>query len=437
MNLLAATLRKKNFRIFFLMLLLSRLGYLYIYGIYADSMSEIWLSGLSVQHPPLYSLFLQAITRIYPSAWLISVMQILIFSFSLSLLASVLFNSVRLFYVFAGLCCLDPNTAHFTSGIMPVSLFISLVCLTLAGFHVYLRNPGPALLAWIIVGSGLVFMIRFQGLILPVVMLIYLLLFPIHRRYYFRTLIIFVLGFQTMLLPFRFLNAQQLDTWRLNGITGISLWNNSSVLYCNSALRVNPRTSFETFVAYKPCGDYTTEHSVQGWHMDHPGSTLNLFLRRNTFTPSESVHFSEELFRTSLSIIIQHPVDYFRYFVWPNLKQIYLQDETREFSPLKTGEKMKEKLQIGSPGYAYFNRYLAWIALGLMIFNLLFQAYYHNSLGFLSLLNVGYLLSIVIMGPVRSSDFLLLTPFISLNVVFLWDKLFYRNTYFRFAYRGL
>ncbi|NBV14863.1 MAG: hypothetical protein EBS07_12485 [Sphingobacteriia bacterium] len=72
-----------------------------------------------------------------------------------------------------------------------------------------------------------------------------------------------------------------------------------------------------------------------------------------------------------------------------------------------------------------------------MIFNLLFQVWLHNSIGFISLLNIGYFLSTSIMGPLQTHEFLLLSPLILINVVFLWDKLYYRNKYFRFAYRGL
>jgi len=437
MKTIGEVLKTRRYGWLFLLLLISRTGYLYIYGIYAEPETEAWLSGFSVQHPPLYPLILQGLTGLYPSAWLVSGLQILVYSFSLSLLAAVLFNSDRLFYVFAAICSVEPTTAQYTASISPIAFFLSFIFLTLAFFHIWLRNPGAILWGGIILFSSLTFLLRYQGLILPLMILIYILGFPAHRRYYLITALIFAGGFQLVLLPFRFMNFQKHETWRLNAYTGMSLWNNVSVLYCTSAVRVNPRSGFETFAAYKPCGQYTQENAIRGWHLSEPASTLNMYQKRKVKSVKEGVAFGDQLFRSSLSIIIQHPVDYLTRFVWPNFMRIMQEEELREIYPKSMEKTVKEKLNLPGPAYVYFNPYVVWLACGLFLFNLLFQLYYHNSLGFISLFNMGYMLSVMFMGPLRSGDFLLLIPLICLNMIFLWDKLFYRNIYFRFAYRGL
>lgn len=427
----------KDFKIIMLLMMISKSSYLYIYGIYLSPEFAVWAGDLTVMHPPLYPLFLKGILTIGYFPWSIIVFQVVLISFSLAFLAVVIFNSRKLLYVFAVMMCLDPITAHFTAAISPEILFISISLLTLSCFHLYLRSPSGLLLAFVIILSAFSFMAHFQGLILPVSCLIYLLFFPIHRRYYFRTVLIFLVGFQATLLPFRFMHYLQNDTFRINGLTGYSLWNNASILYCNSVLRVSPRTDFETYIAYKPCSDYTQNHSLDAWHIINPSSSVNQFIRKNKLAKANLVLFSDELFRSALSIIIQHPIDYLSRFVVPNFRQVFVSDEIRESLHSFDTKSSTGVLKNSIPGYMYFNRYFAWFVAGLMVFNLLFQAYFHNSLGFLSLFNVGYFVSIAIMGPMKCGDFLLLTPFIFMNAVFLWDKLFYRNTYFRFAYRGL
>jgi hypothetical protein len=425
----------KDFRIILLLFLISRAFYFYVFGIYVSPEILQEAGNLSIFSPPLYPLFVKGLLHLGYFPWVIIAVQLLIISLSLAFLAVVVFNSRKLLYVFATLLCVDPNTAHFSVALSPEVLFISVSVLTLAFFHLYLRSPSGGLLACVIISSAISFMAHFQALILPITCLIYLLFFPIHRRYYFRTIFIFILGFQATLIPFRMLHYFEDGTLRLNGLTGYSLWNNSSLLYCNSVLRVSPRTNFETYIAYKPCSDYTQEHSLSSWHISNAGSSLHQYVRRNNLSGSQLSKFSDELFRSAVSIIIQHPVDYYFRFVVPNFRQVFMSDEIRE--PLHKYKISGADVEIVNPGYMYFNRYFAWVIAALMVFNLLFQAYFHGSLGFLSMLNVGYFVSIGIMDSMKCGDFLLITPFVFLNVVFLWDKLFYRNIYFRFAYRGL
>jgi hypothetical protein len=418
-------------------MILSKAAYGYIYGVYISPHSDTWFTGWDALSPPFYPWLLRSVISDEVSLWIWIGFQILFYSFAFTLLAVTVLNSRRLLFVFACFACLDPNTAHFAFALSPEILFLSFTALSLALFHHYLRTPSPELLSLFIFFTALAFLVHFQALILPFGCLIYLLFFPLHRRYFWKTALIFVFGFQLVLFPVRLVNKQHYDTWRINALTGYSLWNNASILYCNSILRVNPRNEFETFIAYKPCGDYTQEKSLQGWHIANAASSLQQFVRKHKIAGAELIYFSDNLFRSALSIIIQHPLDYLNRFVLPNIQQVFLFDEIRESVPLTDKYRGKSILGNITPAYMYFNRYLAWIMGGLMVFNLLFQAYYHRSLGFLSILNLGYFLTVSLMGPVRCGDFLVITPFILFNVVFLWDKLFYRNTYFRFAYRGL
>lgn len=437
MNTLKAAILTRKFLWFFLALALSRAGYLYIFGIYAAPETEAWLEGGSMFYPPLYPLVLKGLLFLYPTAWLPVILQILLFSFAFALLASLVFNSDRLFYTLMVVTALDPVSAQFVYSISGLSLSITCMLLSLSAFHVWLRNPGGWLMFMMITGSACAFLLRYQALIFPIVMLLYMMSFPVHRRYFFRTVLIFVAGFQLTLLPMRYYHSEMYGTWRLNAFTGLSLWNNVSVIYCNSAVRVNPRSGFETYVAYKPCGEFSRDHAIRGWHLSDPASTLNQYLKRKVKDVPRQLEFGDALFRTSVGIIIQHPIDYMQEFVFPNLHRVFFEDETRESIPAAFSPKVRSQLNLPGRAFVYFNRYFVWLASALMLFNLLFQLYYHNSLGFISLFNFAYLFSITFMGPLSVADVLFLTPMISLNVLFLWDKLYYRNIYYRFAYRGL
>lgn len=435
MKLYRDLILSRDFRYVFLMVLTARLGYLYIFGIYLSPESLRWVEGNDLFSPPLYPLLFRWLLQVPGFPWGIVALQTGLFSAAIALLSVALFNSRKLLYLFATAVALDPNSAHFAAAISPEALFLTFTGFTLACFHLYLRNPSPLGLSLVIIGSACAFLTHYQGLILPIACLGYLLFFPIHRRYFFRTALIFIVGFQACLLPFRLLNANSLDTWRINALTGYSLWNNASMFYCNSVIRSSPRTDFETWLAYKPCSEYTSAHALNAWHLSDPGASVNQYIRKQGIQGNQLTVFTDDLFRTAMSIIIQHPADYLMRFCVPNLKQIYQADELRNTLPA-TYAVLKPKGHVPM-GYMYFNRYFALIVAGLMVFNLLFQAYYHRTLGFLSLFNVGYLISIGIMGPVKCGDFMVLTPCIFLNLFFLWDKLFYRNIYFRFAYRGL
>jgi hypothetical protein len=421
------------------LLLLLKVGYLYVHGPVFLPESETWLtSGVSVLNPPIYGWWIKGLMQIYPSPYTIIIAQILLFSAALAGLLQVLLNSRKLFYIATVLLAFDPNSADACNSLYPGAVYLSLLFIGLAIFHLYLRTPTPWALLGMVVISTLVFLTRFQGLILLILYVFYLPFFAAHRRYWWRTSLILIAGFQLMLIPVRIYYSAQLDTWWLNGYTGMSVWNGATVNYCKSSPRVDPRTKFEVFAAYKSCQSYSIQHAVTGWHLKAPHSTLNLYLENKSYKAPEMVSFSEELFRTSLRIILQHPGGYILQYVIPNITRILIEDEEIHLPLSETLIKQFKYFPLRDiHNYNFYNRSYVWIGISLMIFNLLFQVWLHNSIGFISLLNIGYFLSTSIMGPLHTHEFLLLSPLILINVVFLWDKLYYRNKYFRFAYRGL
>lgn len=294
------------------------------------------VSALGIVHFPDSANYLTTIVHsdypaLYP--WLLhfnesllggwSLTAALIFALSWALFVRLIRVSVKVAIVLTLVIAIDPYSTFFCRAMMSEALFMPLLLLW---FGVWYRLQRTQHWKWAIalgVLAGTLYGTRFAFVFIGVVPLI---IWGMQRSKWtlnWRLFLVYVAALQFVLLPLRYSNFKVFDTWKLNGITGATLWNNASVLYPNSEIQQSPTTNFERYLSQAAATNYTTENAlgaIQIWDTTLPYRTYE---QHRQYSYLNGFELSAEAGNTARRLIASSPWKYLRSFVFSNYVQLF------------------------------------------------------------------------------------------------------------------
>ena len=285
---------------------------------------------LNFYYPPYYPYFLYFLRIIYPSLYLVIVAQIILFSLSISIFLKYFINNKKLILISAILIGIDPSTSFFCVDIMPECLFITFLFPWFILLHYNIKDKVNSTTRLFLLGvlAGILYSIRFAGIIFMAFPLFLFLFYRLKRKGIFKAILLIFFGFQIIILPIRIKFQYTFDTYRFNGFTGCVLWNNASAIYNYSDIRKNPKTKFEKHLSKQDTNLFITHNSIfrarQMWSPDFPYRT---YMAKYKYKFEDIYKVSPELTITALKIIFEKPGLYIKKCVIPNFLLVFKRDE--------------------------------------------------------------------------------------------------------------
>lgn len=274
---------------------------------------------LSFDYPPVYPYFLYLLRQIYSNAYFTCSIQILIMALAISVFACFVFKNRQLILIFSILAGLDPASSYYSSSFMSEALFIPLLLIYLVILHQAFQNSKLRLIIFILLGSciGLLYSIRYTGLLLFIPPLLLFLLYKQVNRTSLKYLISICIGFQLIILPVRYTYKVNFDTYQFNGFTGRILWNNASSIYPTSQVRNSPKNKFESYLLRFPDRYFSTDLSIRGRQLWEDTLPLRKYAHQENLEFKKMPEYNQMVLQTSLRIMLDQPLLYLRKYVIP------------------------------------------------------------------------------------------------------------------------
>ncbi len=382
---------------------------------------------LNFYFPPYYPYFLYFLRIIYPSFYLVIVAQIILFSLSASIFLKYFINSKKLILISAILIGIDPATSFFCVDIMSECLFITFLFPWFILLHYNIKDKVNSTTRLFLLGvlAGILYSIRFAGIIFMVFPLFLFLFYRLKRKGIFKAILLIFFGFQIIILPIRIKFQYTFDTYRFNGFTGCVLWNNASAIYNYSDIRKNPKTKFEKHLSKQDTNLFTTNNSIfharQIWSPDFPYRT---YMAKYKYKFEDIYKVSPELTATALKIIFEKPGLYIKKCVIPNFLQVFTTDvyqNTEHWSDfvLNTYHFKYSKKKV-------YNKY-KWTFYFILLIISSFIYLFRKSKGLFCTISISlcwcYILILPFINSLATRLYLILTPFILLCLLFQIHKI--------------
>ncbi len=283
---------------------------------------------LHFEYPPFYALFAKTLTSIWPNLYFVAVVQAVVFALCAAYFIDAVAPSKRVFFVLTAVLAIEPFSAFYAGSIMSEALFIPLLMVWLALLYKQLQQPGnwmlPLLLGLL---AGVLYGIRYATLIMALYPVVLWVGQKAHRKHSWKYLLVFVVGFQLVLVPVRLAFNNAFDTWRINGLSGALLWNNASIFYPESEVKVHPNNDFERYLQQQPF-HYDVALALRNRQIWNEDATMRSYMQYKGHHNFEyRPELSDELGATGLRIIKEFPLRYFTDFVGPNFAQLYVRDD--------------------------------------------------------------------------------------------------------------
>lgn len=296
-------------------------------------------------YPAGYPLFLNIVQSISESPAFLILLQTAIFAASTAFLLRCLQLSVRWTWIVAIVLALEPTSTLFCSSVMSEALFVPLL---LMWSGAVLQQLKTAQFKWLIVAAvlaGLMYSMRFAAVIPAIVPIIVWLGRKQNRKQALKWIPIYVLVFQVVLLPFRWQSQKTFDTWQLNGLAGVNLWNNTSVLYDGASMQQQPETAFERHLAAQSDWKFSIDNALHTRQIWDTASPYRTFIEQQGFGFNDAFKASSQAGDVGWKLLLESPTGYFTDFVIPNLAHAFSTDIhlTNETYTLENGREVKQQ----------------------------------------------------------------------------------------------
>jgi len=320
------------------------------------------------EYPPLYPYFLYLSQRISPGLELAIILQSFIFSACAALFVTYFSTNRKNLLPFSVLMGLDPISSFFCTDIMSESLFISILFLCIVLIHAFFSSNNYSFLLVILIGitAGVLYLVRFSGILLIIAFFVIAVITPAHRKKFLFTLLIIFIGFQLILLPIRLKYKQVFGTYIISGNSGATLWNNASVLYCNSSVAKNPLNDFEKSLSHYDTNLFNQYNAIKGLQVNSPQSPFRSYVSRQNSNQLGFLQASNEAGNTAIKLIKEHPLKYFTEFVIPNFTQYFKEGQTLTAKAYEDNFTGKHLPRVYSSSISY--PWIEWIILYALLF---------------------------------------------------------------------
>ncbi len=349
---------------------------------------------LNIRHlynPPLYSIILRIITKIYVSLNFTIIFQTIVFTTIIS------YFSIRNKHnqiIWALFWSFEPISAFYCSNLMSEWLFIALLFACYLEWKNYQLNPNYQNLMIFVSTVFFLYMTRYIG----ITFFIFFIFFEIYLYLFEKTfmrikhIIVSVMIFFILSIPIRVVNFYTFNTFSINAYNSLNLWNSVSVLYPNSNIQNNPTSKFEKYLSTFPDSIFSTQNALFTHQMWVDTLPANQFAIQNNLSP---VEMDKILKSTSFNLIFEESwIKYFQKFIFPNcIKPFILKRENIGIE----GTYFYIENFFGKHRIPNFQYYYEWIALLslVLIINLLM-----HKIHFLNLYLIFYWLFIILTSAV-------------------------------------
>lgn len=284
---------------------------------------------LNIRHlynPPLYSLVLRLITKIYLNLYAVIIFQTFIFSVIITIFS---FRQKQNHILWAIFWALEPFSTFYCSNLMSEWLFIALLFACYVQWkilHLYYNYQN---LTFFIFYIFLLYMTRYVGFTFFIFFLLYEIFILIQQKNFekFKYIIFSLLLFFILSFPIRIIHYLTFKTFTVNAYDGLNLWNSISVLYPGSNVQKNPQNNFEKFLKNYPDSVFSTFNALMTHQMWKDSLPALHYANINHLSPAELNAILKE---TSYRLLKEESViTYFQKFVIPNvLKPFELKRES-------------------------------------------------------------------------------------------------------------
>jgi len=356
--------RWKNFLLAFIVIFCLKLIYVSHFGVRVQEDSNNYIFNVfDFEYPPLYPYFLYLSQRISPGLELAIILQSFIFSACAALFVTYFSTNRKNLLLFSVLMGLDPISSFFCTDIMSESLFISILFLCIVLIHAFFRSEKYSFLLVISIGitAGVLSLVRFSGILFIIAFFVIAAITPAHRKKFLLTLLIILVGFQFILLPVRFKYKQVFGTYTISGNSGATLWNNASVLYCNSSVAKNPVTDFEKSLSHYDTSLFNQYNAIKGLQVNSSQSPFRSYVSQQNSNQLGFLQASNEAGNTAIKLIKEHPLKYFTEFVVPNSTQYFTEGQTLTAKAYEDNFTGKHLPRVYSSSVSY--PWIEWMAL--------------------------------------------------------------------------
>jgi len=417
---LADLILNKQFLLVFAIIAGLKFTYLFIFGYAVEEDSYGYLICiLHFEYPPAYGYFLYFLRNIYPSLYLVSIVQIILFSLSASVFIKYFLKNQKAGIIFSLILGIDPITSFFCSVVLSECLFIVFLFPWSISVYSYYKDQSNSTYKLLLIGalSGILYSIRFAGILFCVVPFMLSILLIARKTELIKIGLLLFIGFQITILPIRLKYKMTFDTYQFNCFTGTVLWNNASAIYPYSDVRENPESRFEKFLATFDTTNFTQEKSIVAWQKWEADSPYRKYIDEYGYEFEDLPKLSEELKTTALKIIVDRPYLYFSKFVVPNFLKVFLQDKHQDINIYQ--DYYKDVYHFSAPKTVQYNK-LVWISyFVLLIVTTMIQFFSRTPNSYCKLIILlcwCYILILPFIAVIAFRHYTILAPFILLSI---------------------
>lgn len=282
-------------------------------------------------HPPLYTVFSWFVLRIWPMVDGVVIAQSLFFALSAAVFLKRWVSGERAKLGLALLLAVEPCSGKLACTVMTETVFLSLILLAFAAIpNLQSTEPKKAAISAIGIGMllGLAYMTRYAAPVFLVAVVMWMLLSRFHLKRVALNTVLLLLGLELVLVPLRMYYIQNFGTMRLNGFSGVSLWNSAAYLYPDSPLRTSPENDFQAYLQAFPEKDFGI---AETWHTNqifHDSLPFQRYIHENALGTAATLQASTLAGNTAWKLLLTNPWRHFNAFVIPNvLRPFHKQDK--------------------------------------------------------------------------------------------------------------
>lgn len=279
---------------------------------------------LNIRHlynPPLYSIVLRIITRVYPNLYLTITLQTWIFALIITFFS---FRQKQNQLLWALFWAIEPFSTFYCSNLMSEWLFIALLFAAYSEWKIYQLSPNYLQLTLLVFIMFLLYMTRYVGITFFIFFLIFSTIqLTVHKKILpIKHLTYSILLFFIFSIPIRIIHYYTFQTLTISAYDGLNLWNSVSVLYPGSETQKKPQSDFEKFLITFPDSIFSTENALFTNQMWLDTLPANQYANQKGLSPTE---MNTILKNTSYRLIKQEPwILYLQRFIIPNLLKPFL-----------------------------------------------------------------------------------------------------------------
>lgn len=318
-----------QFYLSFFFVLLAKSVFLVYYepGFEVDSWNYIDCV-LSFDYPPLYPYFLYVVRSFSPNIYFTCMAQVFVFSFGVAVFSFYFFKRKWQLFAFVVLAGIDPASGYYVCTLLSEALFIPILLVSCVFLHRVLTTKEHKLVYLILLGSilGLLYLVRFAGIFFLCSAMCVMVFQKQSVTNRIVAMLVILVGFQFTLLPVRYKYFVNFNTFQFNGFSGHMLWNNASVLYPKSDVKVNPKNAFEKYLVQFPDSYFTKDFAINGRHLSEDTLPLRHYHRLENLTYGAIPAYDRLVFKTALRLLAEQPRAYFTNYVVPNVTKIAKED---------------------------------------------------------------------------------------------------------------